>query len=82
MMNTAELKLKIFREIDRLDKGNLEEVYGVILNYLSSKDDMDEWENLTAAQQDGIIDSISELEENQGISHGEVIKKYKKKYNA
>lgn len=49
------------------NKGNLEEVCGVILNYLSSKNDMDEWKNLTPYQQDGIIDRVSELEETQGI---------------
>jgi len=49
-MNIAELKLNFFRQIDRLDKVKLEEAYGVLLNYLNSKDDLDEWNNLTAEQ--------------------------------
>ena len=81
-MNIAELKLKIFRQIDGLDKDKLEEAYGVLLNYINSKDDLVEWNNLTVEQQKGIIDSIEQLEDNQGISHKDVMKKYKSKYNA
>lgn len=80
-MNISELKLKFFRQIDGLDKDKLEEAYGVLLNYINSKDDLDEWNNLTVEQQKGIIDSIEQLDNNQGISHNEVMKKYKNKYN-
>ncbi|MGE0090812.1 MAG: hypothetical protein AB7S50_15170 [Bacteroidales bacterium] len=81
-MNIAELKLKFFRQIDGLDKEKLEEAYGVLLNYINSKDDLNEWSNLTAEQQKGIIDSIEQLDDNQGISHHNVMKKYVSKYNA
>ena len=81
-MNIAELKLKFFRQIDDLDKDRLEEAYGVLLNYINSKDDLDEWNNLTVEQQKGIIDSIEQLEDNKGISHKDVMNKYKNKYNA
>ena len=80
-MNIAELKLKFFRQIDSLDKDKLEEAYGVLLNYINSKDDLYEWNNLTVEQQKGIIDSIEQLENNQGTSHKEVMNKYKNKYN-
>ena len=81
-MNIAELKLKFFRQIDSLDKDNLEEAYGVLLNYINSKDDLDEWSKLTAEQQKGIVDGIEQIENNQGIAHDEIMRKYKNKYNA
>ncbi|HKK64126.1 MAG TPA: hypothetical protein VJ951_16290 [Bacteroidales bacterium] len=81
-MNIAELKLKFFRQIDGLDKDKLEEAYGILLNYINSKDDLDEWNNLTVEQQKGIIDSIEQLDNNQGVPHSEVMKKYKNKHNA
>ena len=81
-MSIAELKLKIFRQIDGLDKANLEEAYGVLLNYLNSKEDINEWANLTKDQQKGIIEGIEQIENNEGIAHKEVMQKYKKKYNA
>ncbi|MFO7938710.1 MAG: hypothetical protein R6U66_03065 [Bacteroidales bacterium] len=81
-MNIAELKLKFFREIDRLDKEKLEEAYGVLLNYINSKDDTDEWCALTSEQKKGIVDSIELLENNQGTAHKGVMDKFRKKYNA
>jgi len=81
-MNIAELKLRFFRQIDGLDKDKLEEAYGILLNFINSKDDLDEWTKLTTEQQQGIIESIEQLEDNQGVSHETVLNKYKKKYNA
>lgn len=81
-MSIAELKLKIFRQIDGLDKANLEEAYGILLNYLNSKEDVDEWANLTADQKKGIIEGIEQIENNEGIAHKQVMQKYKHKYNA
>jgi len=33
-MDASELKLRIFREIDSLEKGKLQEIYGNIQNYV------------------------------------------------
>jgi hypothetical protein len=33
-MDASELKLRIFREIDSLEKGKLQEIYGYIQNYV------------------------------------------------
>lgn len=52
-MDIAELKLKFFSQIDRLDKDKLEEDYGILLNYINSKDDLEEWNNLTIEQHKG-----------------------------
>ncbi|BDX37764.1 hypothetical protein CYCD_11190 [Tenuifilaceae bacterium CYCD] len=81
-MSIAELKLKIFRQIDGLDKANLEEAYGILLNYLNSKEDIDEWANLTADQKKSIIEGIEQIENNEGIAHKQVMQKCKNKYNA
>ncbi|MFO7790115.1 MAG: hypothetical protein R6V32_06050 [Bacteroidales bacterium] len=81
-MNIAELKLKFFRKIDCLDKDKLEEAYGVLLNYINGKDDLDEWHDLSGEQQKGIIDGIKQIENNEGIAFNEVLSKYKNKYNA
>ena len=41
-MDTAELKLMLFRKIDSLDLEKLQEVYGLLENYLNSRIDMQE----------------------------------------
>lgn len=53
-MDTADLKLNLFRQIDKLDQDKLKEVYGVLLNYINNQDNTEEWDELTKEQQKGI----------------------------
>jgi len=79
-MDASELKLKIFREIDSLEKGKLQEIYGYLQNYIRGNKDMDEWDSLSFAQQEGIPEAIKDLDKGVGILHEDVISKYRKKY--
>ena len=80
-MDASELKLKIFREIDSLEKGKLQEVYGYLQNFVRGEKDVDEWSTLSYNQQQGLIEAIDELNEGLGISHEKVISKFRKKYS-
>ena len=79
-MTIAELKLKIFRHVDSLEKNRLEEFYGVLINYLNGQKDIGDWEVLTEEQRKGIIDAIDEIESGKGIPHQKVIAKMRKKF--
>lgn len=81
-MTVSDLKLKLFRQIDTLEKGKLEEIYGVLINYINGQKDVTEWEQLSDNQKKGIIDSIDELESGKGIPNSVVIDKFRKKYHA
>ena len=81
-MTVSDLKLKIFRQIDSLEKNRLEEFYGLLLNYLNGKKDISDWDKLTLAQKQGLMDAIDQLDSGKGISHNDVIDKLGKKYNA
>ena len=78
-MTVSDLKLKIFRQIDSLEKNRLEEFYGLLLNYINSKKDLSDWERLTLAQKQGLMDAIDQLDSGKGISHNDVIDKFRKK---
>ena len=80
-MDVSELKLKIFREIDSLEKSKLQEVYGYLQNFVRGTKDVDEWSELSYTQQKGIIEAIDELSEGKGIPHEEVISKFRKKFS-
>jgi hypothetical protein len=80
-MTIADLKLKIFRQIDSFEKNRLEEFYGILVNYVNGKKDLSDWEKLTAEQKQGLIDAINEIEDGKGISHEKVIAKMRKKYS-
>jgi hypothetical protein len=79
-MDTSELKLRILKEIDSLEQGKLQEVYGYLQNFLRSDKDLNDWDILSAAQKDGIQNAIDDLDAGKGIVHEDVISKYRKKY--
>ncbi|MCX6234355.1 MAG: hypothetical protein NT175_06460 [Bacteroidetes bacterium] len=79
-MTIADLKLKIFRQVDSLEKSRLEELYGVLLNYLNGQKDIGDWEKLTEEQRQGILDAIDEIDAGKGVPHEKVIAKMRKKY--
>ena len=81
-MTVSDLKLKIFRQIDSLEKNRLEEFYGLLLNYINGKKDISDWDRPTLAQKQGLMDAIDQLDSGKGISHNDVIDKLRKKYNA
>ena len=80
-MTTSDLKLKIFRQIDSLDKSRLEELYGILLNYLNQQRDVDDWNALTKEQKQGILDAIDDIDSGKGVPHDKVMAKIRKKYS-
>jgi len=79
-MSTAELKLKLFREIDTLEKSKLEQIYGLVFNFINKDNDTEEWNALTPTQRKGLTDAIEEMNSSEGIDHKIVMEKHTKKY--
>ena len=79
-MTIADLKLKIFRYVDSLERSRLEELYGVLINYLNGQKDIGDWEELTEEQKQGIMNAIDEIDSGKGITHQKVIAKMRKKF--
>ena len=79
-MDTSELKLRIFREIDSLEQGKLQEVYGYLQNLLRGDKELGDWGILSVAQKEGLKEAIKDLDAGKGVVHEDVISKYRKKY--
>jgi hypothetical protein len=79
-MNSADIKLKIFREVDSMSSSKLKELYGVMHNYINSKKDINEWIGTSMAEQQGVEAAIKELESDKGIAHQDVMHKFRSKY--
>ena len=79
-MTVSDLKLKIFRQIDSLEKDRLEEFYGVLVNFVNAKRDFDDWEKLTEEQKQGITDAIEEIDSGKGIAHEKVMENIRNKF--
>lgn len=80
-MTAAELKLRIFRQIDSLEKNKLEEFYGVLINYINGQKDLKDWDSLSQNQKEGIIDALEEIDAGKGIAHNDIIAKYRDNYS-
>ena len=80
-MTVSDLKLKIFRQIDSLEKSRLEEFYGLLMNYVNGKKDISDWDKLSELQKQGILDAIDELDSKKGVANKVVIDKFRKKYS-
>lgn len=79
-MTVSDLKLRIFRQIDSLEKNKLEEFYGLLMNYINGQRDISDWDKLSEFQKKGILDAIDEVESGKGISNKIVLDKFRKKY--
>ena len=80
-MDASELKLRIIREIESLEKGKLQELYGYVQNYIRGTKDISEWDNLSLNQQKGIRQAINDLDKGVSLVHEDVISKYRKKHS-
>lgn len=78
-MTVAELKLKLFRQIDSLEKNRLEELYGILMNFINAGKKMNDWDELSGEQKQGINDAIDEIESGKGIPHESVMTNIRKK---
>ena len=79
-MNTSELKLKLFRQIDTLEKSKLEKVYRLLLDWINESDDSEQWNTLSESKRKGLKDALEEMNHSEGTEHQSVMKKYKEKY--
>lgn len=80
-MTVSDLKLRIFRKIDSLEKNKLEEFYGFLMNYINGQRDISDWDKLSANQKKGILEAIDEIDAGKGTPNKVVIDKFRKKYS-
>jgi hypothetical protein len=79
-MNASDIKIDLFRKLDSLKGSRLEEAYGILLNFINSKNEIDEWQNLTKDQKDAIIFGVKQLDEGLGKDHKSVMSQMRKRY--
>lgn len=79
-MSAAEIKTNLLKQIENLDKSELQEAYGVLLNFINGKND--DWKGLSKKQQTALLKGVKQLDAKQGLPHKTVMRKYRKKYAA
>lgn len=79
-MTASDLKLRIFRQIDSLEKEKLEELHGILLNYLNGQQEITDWDSLSIDQKTGLYDAIRELKAGKGVPNQVVLENIEFKY--
>ena len=80
-MTTSDIKLRLFRQIDSLEKSKLEELYGVVVNFINGQKELTDWDSLSNSQKNGIFDAIQGIDKGKGIPHQNVVSNYRNKYS-
>jgi len=79
-MNSAEIKIDLFRKLDGLKGKDLKEAYGLLLNYINGNNDINEWNDLTHEQKEAILVGIKQLDNGEGRSHKEVMTDFRNRF--
>ncbi len=79
-MNPDQIKIYLFRKLELLNENQLEEAYGVLLNFINSRNGTDDWKYLSTEQQDAIRLGIEQLDKGEGRQHGDVISAFRNKF--
>jgi len=79
-MTTAELKLDIFRMVDGLKKNQLDELTGLISNYIHGQYGLDDWESLSTIEKKALLDAKQSIRKNGGTEHSTVMKTIRQRF--
>jgi len=79
-MSAAELKIELFRKLDKLKENELKEAYGLLLNYINGDNEISDWKDLTKQQQEAIKLGIEQLNNGEGRSHKNVMSDFRNRF--
>ena len=79
-MNASDIKIDLFRKLDSLKESRLEEAYGLLLNFINSNNEINDWNNLSNEQKDAIKIGIEQLNEGKGRDHKSVMSDIRKRF--
>jgi len=68
-----EIKIELFSKVDSLKGKSLKEAYGVLLNYINSNQEINDWDNMNMGEQEAIKFGLTQLNNGEGQSHDNVI---------
>jgi len=79
-MNEIAIKNDLIDKINHATDRQIEELYGLVLNYFNEDSEIDSWDKLPVHVQRQITESIEQAEAGLGTPVNEVIKRTREKY--
>ncbi|MDD4971804.1 MAG: hypothetical protein PHT07_20450 [Paludibacter sp.] len=80
-MNTDELKLKIFNQLNLLNAKEIKDVYRILQKYIKSQKVSDDWINVSEVEKQGIKAALKEINAGKGIPHELVMSRLRHKHD-
>ncbi len=79
-MNSAEIKSDLLKRIEGMSIAQLKEFYGLFQNYFNSKNNVEEWDKMTAQQKAKIERGIAQADAGNTKPLNEVTSRLRQKY--
>ena len=79
-MEEAALKIELHDKIEHADPKQLNEIYGLLINYFNSNDSTGEWDTLSDYRKERINKSIEQANAGLYVPPKEVSDRIRKKY--
>lgn len=80
-MSTTEIKKEIISKVESFNEKELEEFYGMMINFINGNTDHDIWNTLSDAEKQAIDEGIEDVKNGRTLSWDEVKSNIKNKYN-
>lgn len=80
-MSTIEIKKEIISKVESFNKKELEEFYGMLINFMNGNTDHDFWDTLTDDEKQAIDEGLEDIKNGKTATWEEVRKDIKNKYN-
>jgi len=78
-MSTKEIKQSLIDKIDTLKGRQLQDVYGMVMNYVN--ENTVSWESLSKNEKAAINEGVRQLDAGKGIPHEKVMARIRKRYS-
>lgn len=79
-MEEAALKNELHDKIEHADIKQLNEIYGLLINYFNSNDNTGDWDTLSDYRKERINKSIEQADAGLYVPVKEVVERVRKKY--
>ncbi|AMR31328.1 hypothetical protein A0256_07765 [Mucilaginibacter sp. PAMC 26640] len=79
-MEEIAMKADLFDKISHLEGEQLQQLYGLVLNYLNGQEDETDWDKLPEYQKERITESLKQADEGLGRPLDIVLKDLRQKY--
>ena len=78
-MTTAQIKVRLEKQIGELSPASLKELYGMVVNFFNSKQSLDEWATMSNEEKSAIEEGLQQLNKGKRIPRQQAMNMLRKR---